>query len=249
MGPATSWGKNDTNSAKSNEVLTWLQIAAIDIDRIAEGLKRVEGDAGRQEHLEHERARLKTQTGQQPLDVLHEKVEVLEESKQSQVAADAESQEQFLPGGKPHDSQATGIIKNGGRGDENAEPGMDVAIKDVAGRQQQQILAGFAPHQPIGGQNDAQQHHVVETREGHNPNPSARSRTADKSERLGIRTPLFPSQPLQVNLISSTPGGRISEALKHQPPRGRMRRSDAGPFVRLLNWEDKDETNFMEVEL
>ncbi len=54
IGPATSCGNIDTKQAKSIEVAERLGVAAIDVDRVAHRLERVEADAQRQRHPERD---------------------------------------------------------------------------------------------------------------------------------------------------------------------------------------------------
>ena len=48
IGPATRWGKNETNAANSRKFRVGLMLAAVDVDGVAHRLERVERDADRE---------------------------------------------------------------------------------------------------------------------------------------------------------------------------------------------------------
>ena len=54
MGPATSCGKNATNSREIEQIARRRDAAAIHVDHVAHGLERVEGDADREHDAELE---------------------------------------------------------------------------------------------------------------------------------------------------------------------------------------------------
>ena len=52
IGPATRCGKKVRKKRELEEVARRLELAAIDIDRVAQRLERIEGDTDRQQHVQ-----------------------------------------------------------------------------------------------------------------------------------------------------------------------------------------------------
>ena len=74
------------------------------------------------------------------VDVVDEEVEILEEPQHAEVRDDAQAHEDALALRPPLHPAGRPVVDDGGRGDEDQEPGMDVAIEEVAGDEQQQVL-------------------------------------------------------------------------------------------------------------
>src|SRR5262249_53580657 len=93
-GPGDEVRKERDETRKVPEVAFGGDVAAIDVHGIANGLERVEGDAGRQDDRERRRQRQRRNTGdgvQSTCDVIHgfeEEVEVFEEPEDTEPEAD-----------------------------------------------------------------------------------------------------------------------------------------------------------------
>src|SRR5262249_8665388 len=138
------------------------QLPAIDVDRIAHRLERVERDADGQDDPEDRQRRSEPCGLQNCLYVRREEVEVLEEAQHPEVRDDAQPEEPATPAGPLFHAARGAVIDRRRDGDQDEEPGMDVSVEDVARDEQEHVLAALR-QQPVRRCYDDEEDDEVET--------------------------------------------------------------------------------------
>ena len=140
------------------------EVAAVDVDDVAEGLEREERDADRQRHLEH---RVGDVAGRRPpsrvLQRRDEEVVVLEEAEDAEVAGHRDDEQRLAPRrvAGAVDGDAEHLVAERRRGQQEAEAPVPPAVEDVAGDQDEGTPARRVLHE----QPAQRQHHEEEDRE------------------------------------------------------------------------------------
>jgi hypothetical protein len=94
-GPGHQLREEAHECSEGHEILGGLQLPAIDIDAVAQGLEGVETDAHGQQYLQCRDLQGHAQQGEGRDEVVDEKVEILEETEQSEVDHHAGGQQQL----------------------------------------------------------------------------------------------------------------------------------------------------------
>lgn len=165
--PRHELGKEGDEEREFDEVAARFHLPLIDVDRVAQRLEGIEGDADREEDVERDRADLKAGAREKEVDVIGEEIEVLEAAEHPQIREEARDEKELLAPGMPDHPQAAEIIDHRRGGDQDAEPGVDVPVKQVARRQEHQVLERLAPERPVGGEDQREEENVIGARENH----------------------------------------------------------------------------------
>ena len=130
--------------------------AAVDVERVGEGVKGVERDADGQEDIEVRRLVLNAATRQRPGEVLEEEVPVLEKAEHAQVHGHADPEPDLALVWFLHRAHFSAEIEIecSRREEEHSERRIPRAVKEVA-RDEEQILPRFPrAHRPVRAQNE-----------------------------------------------------------------------------------------------
>ncbi len=141
-------------------------VAAGDIDDIADALKRVERDPGRQDDVEHGNRHRQVQRAQQRGDILDEEIVILEDREQRQVARHAHGNERFLALGPGLDSAGHEIVDDRRGGKRQQEPGVDKPVENETRRNEQRI-APARRRRPVDRQHQDEKHDELKAVENH----------------------------------------------------------------------------------
>ncbi len=170
--PGHELGKERDEECKIERVACGLEPPAIDVDRVAQRLERVEGDANRQEHVEEGRAR-DLDAEEQPQDVggrLRREVEVLEEAEEPQVGHQAYHQPALAGLGTVGgvDSKADDIVDQRRSENQDDVGGVPRHVEQARRHEDEDDpQLGMARQQPESCDRDAQEQNVVEAVEEH----------------------------------------------------------------------------------
>ena len=175
-GPGYELREESHEQGKIEEVPAGLQPAAIDIDRVAERLERVERDADRQN--DPEGAGVETQRAEENLQRLDEEVEVLEEPEESEIADETDHQQHLaaVRRSRVRQSPRDGVIHDRRDDQQGGETPVPVSVEVVAGDQQQAFPDTMIPKNGHAGQHDAEEEEELHLREEHDLFPSDRRR-------------------------------------------------------------------------
>ena len=124
------------------KVAAGLQITAIDVDRVAEGLEGIEGNPHGQDDAQHDRIRRKTNGIRKGNKAVDEEAQVFEDAKQPEVGQQRNAQQQLAPAGvvfRPHPCPDQ-VVHQRREGDEPQEAPVPGPVKDVGGHQQHAVL-------------------------------------------------------------------------------------------------------------
>lgn len=133
---------------KCRDVAARLDVPAVHVDAVAQGLERIETDAHRQQDVERGPVGLETDAAEQQGQIFRKKVVVFED------AEDREVQDDVANGHPPASlpvvsesayEQAARVAEEGGQDDQKQKPHIPPAVKDIAGSYQKKIL----PRQPF----------------------------------------------------------------------------------------------------
>src|SRR6185503_9319916 len=103
-------------------------------------LKRVERNAHEEQHAQGRQVPGQPHRRQRVIDVADEEVEVLEEAEEAEVRRDTQSEEcPAMRRARLHAARRA-VVDDGGRGDQDQDPGMDVAVERIAASEQQDVL-------------------------------------------------------------------------------------------------------------
>ena len=123
-----------------------LQTSLIDVDGVTHRLERIERDADRQQHRQHEPRRLETRRRQQRRQILREEIEVFEKPQDPQIAGDTQPQPK-LPlrvAFRAVDNPPASEIEQRRENNQAKKPPVPEAVKEVACHQQQAVLQALA---------------------------------------------------------------------------------------------------------
>ena len=161
IGPATSWGKNATKAKNADQVARRLDLAAVDVDRVAERLERVEGDADGQRDPQGGGVHLEAQRRQEFREGRGEEVEVLEEPEEAQVHGEADPQEQApsSPVLRPPEPESDDVVDDRAEHDQREEAPIPPSVEEVARGEDQQVLGTKRPlrERPVDGEHERQE--------------------------------------------------------------------------------------------
>src|SRR2546427_6836802 len=111
------------------------------------------------------------------MNVLGEEIEVLEEPEHAEVAREAPAHEQPSPRWHGRHPASRPVVDNGRRENQQQEPRMHVAVKEVAGDEQKEILAPMA-QTPVENDGDDEEDDEVDAVERHRANIARRARNS-----------------------------------------------------------------------
>jgi len=119
---------------------------AIHVDDVAEGLERVERNADGQDDVPGEE--VAPERAQHRIDVLQEKIEVLEEEQEAEVGHYAESEEETPAESRRRDLEGVGDVEvdDSHRAEQTQESPIPVCVKDAAHAQEEELAAPRRPH-------------------------------------------------------------------------------------------------------
>ncbi len=143
-GSGDQLGEERDEKEETREPVGRCQLAAIDVDRVAHRLERVEADPHRQDHVEPPQVRPADRC-HQGVDLLDAEVHVLEEAEEPEVGRQRDDEKQLptrRPDGKPRDL-AAGEEVDDDASEQDGEVGGDVPSVeyDAAGDQQHDVRA------------------------------------------------------------------------------------------------------------
>ena len=118
-----------------------VQLATIDIDRVAHRLKRIKRDPDRQQNAQRRLVDRDSRRGKNAGDVLDEEIEVLEEPEHPEVRDDAQPQEAAAVLRVSLHPAGGAIVDDRGGRNQDQEPRVDVAVEEVAADKEQHVLA------------------------------------------------------------------------------------------------------------
>src|SRR6266508_6731160 len=190
-----------------------LQDAAINVERVGERMKRVEGDADRQKNIEMRWLINDSEAREQPLKVLEQKIPVFEEPEHAQVHADAANQPgaaRMLPFGLRHLSAEPKIHCRRGK-EQRGKRRVPRAVKNVA-RDDEEIFPRVpGMHVPVSGDDDCKKDNEGERIEKHDRRATAYLRPMSMASTFcrsfhGLAKTESPKvqHPMQTNLASIT---------------------------------------------
>jgi hypothetical protein len=169
-GPRHELGEECDEGGELEEGAVGRDAPAVDVDGVAEGLERVEGDAHRQHEVEHRRLHRQAHAREAGAHGRHEEVGVLEEAERAQVAHQAQRDQRLAQGRALGAAQggADVVIEERGADDEEEERRVPRHVEHVAGPQQQHgAHEAKAHHRPEEREDDAQKERVLEAVEQH----------------------------------------------------------------------------------
>jgi hypothetical protein len=123
--------------AEGDRVARGLQVPAVHIDRVAEGLERVEADAHRQHHVQPIDGHGLPQQPEGFDELVDEEVGILEIAQQPQVQYQADTEQHLAARctGGGHERITDAEVHEGAEADEHQEPLVPPAIEHIAGQQ------------------------------------------------------------------------------------------------------------------
>ena len=141
-GPGHELGEEGDEGGEADGISGGLEVAAVDVDGVGEGLKGVEGDADGQDDMQGGGVHGDTKRIPCGDPVLDEEVGVLEVSEDAEVDGEGDPEPLFLPwlGVGLFDADANEEVDEGGEGDEPEEAPVPTSVEDVGGDQQQEVL-------------------------------------------------------------------------------------------------------------
>jgi hypothetical protein len=178
--------------AEGDRVARGLQVPAVHIDRVAEGLERVEADAHRQQHVEEREIDLHAEQARcRLLRRLDEEVVVLEGAEQAQVADEAQTEEELARAGRRRSTEpdAHQVVEQRRRQDQPEVAPVPRGVEDARRDEQQEephpraadaepawlsvdrdvTLQPRVAHAPEPREREGEEREVIEAVEQHGP--------------------------------------------------------------------------------
>jgi len=132
-----------------------IDLTAIDINGVTQGLKGIKGYAHRQDHVQCKHIRLPSYHGEHDLKVFCKEVEIFKKPKQPQIHHQTEGHDPpfFLPSDATINPQAAQIVHQGADKNKGKKSPIPTAIEDVTGQKEHSILLPVAQY-AVGGVNN-----------------------------------------------------------------------------------------------
>ena len=168
-GPGDELGEEGDEEREVEEVAGGGELAAVDVDGVAQRLEGVEGDADREHDAAGEGRELEAEERQQVGEALGEEARVLEDAEQREVGDDAGGDEPLAAAGivALAEGDPDPVVDHGGEQDQAEEAPVPGAVEEVA-RGQQPAVLGPMRQQPVDrvhqGQKDEERQAVEEHR-------------------------------------------------------------------------------------
>ena len=132
-----------------------LELASIDVDRVAQRLKGVEADADRQHDFQHHRRRVQSEQAAETHERIGEEIEILKARQHAEIGAQRRQQPRLPPAAVRFlfERQADGEVDAGREQQQHRKPPVPPAIKDQAGDHDQPVLP-ILVEPPVDGEDD-----------------------------------------------------------------------------------------------
>ena len=164
-------GEEGNEGCKGDGVAGGLEVAAVDVDGVGEGLEGVEGDANGQNDLQGGGVHGDAEAIPGGDPVLDEEVGVFEVREDAEVNGERDPQPSILslPVIGLLDADADEIVDEGGEGDEPEEAPVPPSVEDVGGDQQKKVLRPqlAVRHEPIQPEDNRQKDQKLRAVEEH----------------------------------------------------------------------------------
>ncbi len=146
-------GEEGNEEGKARQVTRGLEHAARDVQDVGKFFQGEEGQADRQDDAREQRVRLDADGCQSPGKAGDEETEILEECQHAHVEQEAERDQAVLPVAF-FQCKRDAVIREGGKPQQDGVPGVDPAVEEVTGGEQEQVLPGGAAQEPVEGEDD-----------------------------------------------------------------------------------------------
>ena len=168
-----------------DEAARRLQVPAVNVNGIGEGLKRIEADAHRQDHLERRNVHRHARRSPRIDPAVDEEVAVLEVTQQSEVHQQRHPEPRLLGAFllRSFDLQTDEVIHQGGKRNQPQKPPIPPPVKHIARDDEQHVLRlEIALHdKPIQSEDDRQEEQEFRGVEKHDIKIQTQSKTSSAS--------------------------------------------------------------------